>query len=69
MSSLFNHFTEEEIGMILLALEAQEKKWKAVANKPIQGYGKASELDKKDEAKRKAENFKHLQSKIAENTF
>lgn len=69
MSSLFNYFTEEEIGLIITALEAQQKKWKAVANKPIQGYGKATEYAKKDEARKKAEAFWQLQCKISENTY
>ncbi len=47
MSSLLNDFTEEEILLILNALEAQEKKWRAVAKRPLQGYGNASEFEKK----------------------
>ena len=69
MSSLFNHFTEHEIGLLLTALEAQEIKWKAVANKPLQGYGKASEYLKKEKAMEKSKEFAELQSKISENTF
>lgn len=69
MSSLFNHFTEYEIGLLLTALEAQEKKWNAVAKRPMQGYGTAAEQDKKEKAAAKASEFADLQSKISENTF
>ena len=69
MASLFNYFTERDIELITIALEAQEKKWMGVANKPIQGYGKATEYFKKEEAKDKALEFKNLQNKVLENTY
>lgn len=68
MSTLYNYFTKKEIELILIALEAQEKKWKAVANRPVQGYGKASEYEKKKEAAKKANQFFDLQIIISENT-
>lgn len=69
MSSLFNYFDEVELDMIIQALQAQETKWNAVGNKPIQGYGKVTEAAKKEKAKWKAEQFKKLQDKISENTY
>lgn len=69
MASLFHFFTEDEIEQINIALEAQYKKWIAVHNKPIQGYGKATEYKKKDEALKKAENFRKIQSIISENLY
>ncbi|MDV3675111.1 hypothetical protein CMU30_02195 [Elizabethkingia anophelis] len=69
MSSLFNYFTERDLELILFSLEAQEKKWNAVAKKPIQGYGKATEYAKKKEAKAKALEFRELQNKVSENTY
>lgn len=69
MASLFNYFTEDELSLIIEALEAQERKWQAVAKRPIQGYGKATEYSKKEEAKAKAETYRELQQKISENTY
>lgn len=69
MSSLLNYFTEKELELIVHALEAQEKKWLGVAKKPIQGYGKATEYEKKDEAAAKAVVYRDLQAKINENIF
>lgn len=65
--TLYEIFTEEEIKMILEALELQEKKWKKVSERPVQGYGSATELAKKSERKLLSERYYDLQQKICEN--
>ncbi|MCZ2129288.1 MAG: hypothetical protein LC109_03375 [Bacteroidia bacterium] len=62
-------FTEQEIELMNIALEHQQKRWQAIAKKPIQGYGKASELAKKKKAEEKAEEFQNLLVKIMNYTI
>lgn len=59
----------EEIEMVLEALSAQEKKCKTQAEKPIHGYGKASELQKKENWAAKAEAWRALETKLANQTI
>lgn len=66
---LQSYFTESEIELIQNALERELTKWKAVANRPYQGYGKATEVDKKQKAKDKAQELQELLSKIVEYTI
>lgn len=69
MASLLIFFTENEIEKIIHALQAQETKWKSVAKKPIQGYGKATEIEKKESAKEKANEYFELVKKISDNIY
>jgi hypothetical protein len=66
---LQSYFTEDEITMLIEALNAQETKWKAVANRPIQGFGTANELTKKDKAHDRANAVTALLNKIVEYTI
>jgi hypothetical protein len=66
---LQSYFTEYEIELIQNALEAQSTKWKAIANRPVQGYGTANELAKKDKAQTKAKEIYDLLYKIMEYTI
>ena len=66
--TLYEIFTENEIRMILEALEFQEKKWRAIAERPVQGYGRSDEFENKKDRKRLSEEYADLQTKICENT-
>ncbi len=65
--TLYGIFSEKEVDMILQALEAQEKKWKKVSERPIQGYGSAGEMNKKQERAKLSMQYAELQNKICEN--
>jgi hypothetical protein len=62
-------FTEREIELIIEAVEAQETKWRAVANRPIQGYGNAKEQTKKEARMKLADEHLELLQKITEHTI
>ena len=63
--SILELLTEEELGLVLHALEAQEIKCKTIGNAGITGHGRASEIEKRREWRLKAEMYRNLQSKIA----
>lgn len=67
--NLLEEFSEKEIEMILNALEFQSKKWIGIYRRPLQGYGTATEIDNKKDAKSKAEEYRTLASKVAEMTI
>ncbi len=58
----------EELEMLLEALEAQKKKCKSIAERPIQGYGTATERGKKETWASKAEEWRDLITKISNQT-
>ena len=64
--SLNNYFDQAELSLLITALEAQEKKWNAVADRPYQGFGSSTEISKKRLAREKALEYRDLQSKIVE---
>ncbi|WP_234110161.1 hypothetical protein [Chryseobacterium sp. R2A-55] len=65
--TLYEVFTKEEISMILESLEYQEKKWKKISERPIQGYGKVTELEKKKQRAQLSEQYRELQNKFCKN--
>lgn len=62
-------FDEEEQLIISEALELYQKKCKTHADAPIKGFGKVSELTKKEAWRNKQNAIENLQSKIVELTF
>jgi len=64
--SLNNYFDDAELSLLITALEAQERKWNAVADRPYQGFGSSTEIEKKKSARKKAIEYRELQSKIVE---
>ena len=58
-------FTEAEIDTILTLLRREEKRCNTIGNAPVIGYGSANELEKKESWKRKAEEIRQLETKIA----
>lgn len=62
-------FTEEELGLILHALEAQEIKCKTIGSRPISGHGKSTEYEKLQSWMDKAEVYRDLQSKISQESI
>lgn len=66
---LQNLLEQPEIDLIIDALEKRQTFWRSVANRPITGYGRASELVKRERAGLKAEEIRDLLSKIVEITI
>lgn len=64
MSDIKEILEDNEIEMILYAIQAQEKKCRGIANKPIQGF-RAGEKEKKQEWASKADSWLELETKIA----
>jgi len=58
--------TEDKQAILIQAFDAYINKCNGIANRPLQGYGKASEKEKKEEWKIKAENALDLLSEICE---
>lgn len=56
---------ENELEMLLTALRQYEKKCRAIADRPIQGYGRATEVEKKEQWREKAEEADELITKIS----
>jgi hypothetical protein len=62
-------FDQGEIDMIIHALNAQEKKWQAVLDRPAQGYGSANEFENGMRQADKIQEYRNLLSKITELTI
>jgi endonuclease IV len=58
-------FTEAEIDTILTLLRREAKRCETIGNAPVIGYGSSNEMEKKKAWKRKAEDIRELESKIA----
>ena len=61
--------TQEEIDLLYSALEAQGNRAKAIANRPLQGYGDSYEKEKKKEWLKKSDKYFDLMSKLNELTL
>ena len=57
---------EAELEMLLNALQTQQRKWLGVSKRHVLGYGTKKEEEKKRMAAIKAEEYRELESKIAE---
>lgn len=57
---------EAELEMLLNALQTQQRKWLGVSKRPVLSYGTNKEEEKKRLAAIKAEEYRELESKIAE---
>ncbi len=62
-------FSNEEIDIIIDALQKRHTFWRAVGNRPIQGYGTATEAAKKEQALEKAERISELMTKVTNITI
>lgn len=62
-------FTERQIELLYIAVAAQEKKWRDVSRRPVRGYGKATEQEKKRDRQMLAEEYSDLINKITEHTI
>jgi hypothetical protein len=58
--------SEEDLDLILHALQAQETKCKTIGNAAPTGYGSASETEKRAAWRDKADTYRELQSKLSE---
>lgn len=56
---------EAELDLLLTALRQYEKRCRGIATRPIQGYGSATESEKKRDWATKAHEISELESKIA----
>lgn len=56
--------TEDKQAILIKAFEAYINKCKGIANSKLQGYGKASEYDKKEQWAQKAEDAEALLDEI-----
>lgn len=56
--------TEEKQSLLITAFEAYINKCKGVAKSPMQGYGKATELIKKEQWAQKAQDAQNLLNDI-----
>lgn len=56
---------EEEVELIIEALNRFEKHCRGIADRPIQGYGSSSELMKKQAWRDKADRIREIETKIA----
>jgi hypothetical protein len=65
-ASLRQTLDEDELGLVLMILEAECKRSKSIANRPMQGYGKASEESKKEVWARRANEIELISNKLAE---
>jgi hypothetical protein len=59
----------EDLALVIEALEALEKKCRMYANRPLQGYGKATEQMKKDNWETKADKLNSIACKISEQYY
>jgi hypothetical protein len=59
---------EEDLELIFHALAAQEKKCKAIGNAGITGYGTASEKEKRQAWREKAEVYVELVNRLIDQT-
>lgn len=65
MTTIRELLDEEELGLLLEALNRFEKHCKSIADRPFQGYGSATEQLKKQAWRHKADRLKELEEKIA----
>jgi hypothetical protein len=61
--------SEEDLSIILLALEAQETKCKTIGNAGITGYGTTSEKEKRAQWREKACEYRELQTRLSEQSL
>lgn len=61
-------FNEREIELLFDAVDKRERHWRSVASRPVQGYGRATELAKKQVRADLAEEYRDLASKMVELT-
>lgn len=59
-------FSEYEIELILAALLKAEKHALTIAHRPLQGFGSATEKEKKREWAERADDYSEVRSKISE---
>lgn len=64
--SIRDLFSEYEIELILSALLKAEKHALSIAQRPIQGFGSATEKEKKQEWAERADDYSEVRSKISE---
>jgi hypothetical protein len=67
MASLYNIFSKEDIGIILDALEKRKTFYATQAKSPIKGYGRATEISKKQQWAYKAIDVEHVIQLVANN--
>lgn len=66
MMSLRELLTEEEFGLVVECMEREVKRCRAIAERPVQGYGTATELEKKDQWGYRASEIHDVMSKLSE---
>lgn len=62
-------FEQKETELIVKLVEREERRWESIANRPLIGYGSASELDKKEKALQNAKECRDLLNKICDLSF
>lgn len=62
-------FTERQIELLYVAVSAQEKKWHDISKRPVRGYGKATEQEKKLKREMLAQEYNDLLQKLKEHTI
>ena len=66
MSLLRDLLDEEELGLVLDCMERERKRCKAIHERPIQGYGTATETEKKEQWLSRADEIDCLMTKLSE---
>ncbi len=62
-------FTERQIELLYIAVSTQEKKWRDISKRPIRGYGKATDKEKKRDREMLAQEYDDLLQKLTEHTI
>jgi len=62
--NLLSVITEDELAMLNEILDKEIKHCKTIANRPIQGYGSVTELEKKGAWRHRAEEIAAIQEKL-----